>query len=313
MASVVEAAVKNVKAYEKVVVPAFPSPNMVSAWLGAIGESLAQTGGFHDDGELKWIFGARDLSFEDLADSRAGTGAATGDRWARADAAIAQGISVLIGKSSGVLKGAVERKKQALLAEYKTVKGRQLIHMCLDHLRTNKSMDFLYTFEDLVVIRWLGDEKLGEFLNAYKSTIAQLKFAIPEETLQHNLVDKMRMSKNPTITLELSWWERKELNDPDRNHAALLGSMELAISKKLELSNRASAKKRIDEAFADGRKASEAAPAPNGGAKAKAKSKAKAKGDKPTSKGGGKGGAKGDARTKSRDGRNTGDGAGGVL
>ena len=50
-----------------------------------------------------------------------------------------------------------------MIAKQTTIKGRQLVHMVLDHLKMNKAMAVIYTFQDLVQVKWMGDKEVQKF------------------------------------------------------------------------------------------------------------------------------------------------------
>ena len=112
-----------------------PAPNLVNPWLEQIAEALCNEGIRHDDMEIAWLFTVKDKTFDELYDSNLGGVAGHGQRWHRADAAIAKGLRIVINKLNNSLTDRVRRISTSMMTNRKLLRGRQLVRMVLEHLK----------------------------------------------------------------------------------------------------------------------------------------------------------------------------------
>ncbi|MFM7978817.1 MAG: hypothetical protein ACKPKO_05830, partial [Candidatus Fonsibacter sp.] len=60
------------------------------------------------------------------------------------------------------------------------LRGRQIIWMMIDYFKTNRSLQEQYTWQDIELIQWPGDEKLQWFYSRWKLITTSLSVKIPE-------------------------------------------------------------------------------------------------------------------------------------
>ena len=125
----------------------------------AIGESLVRTSGMTgDEVEIGWLFEVYDKTVEELGQL------SPDPRLRKADLQLAIQAEKVINKSSETVKYQLELKKTAIRQkENRILKGREMIWLVVDHFKMNASLKVLYTFQDLLEHRWLGDDKLEEY------------------------------------------------------------------------------------------------------------------------------------------------------
>eukprot|EP00969_Alexandrium_andersonii_P076207 3360317-Alexandrium_andersonii.AAC.1 len=108
--------------------------------------------------EVEWLFKFKTLTREELGQK------ATDLRLAKADSALAQAVRAMAEKSNELFKHEVSSEASRLLnGEGRLLRGRELVWMLAQYLKTNASMSMVFTIQDIMRFKWLGDNKLNEF------------------------------------------------------------------------------------------------------------------------------------------------------
>jgi len=139
------------------------------------------------------------------------------------------------------------------------------------YLRTNSTMDIVYSVTDLEKLKWTDDNKAHTFLHYWDYIIQGMKNKLPEDTLEDMLATQLR--KSPDMKMDMAHYDRCEHGEKDRCYQYLRRCITRLIEAKQLLKNRQS----IVDAFSGklNHLHPKGAPAPKS-AKAKAKAKAKA-------------------------------------
>ena len=158
------------------------------------------------------------------------------------------------------------RKDKSLLT------GRQLLWLMFRYLRTNSTMDIVYSVTDLEKLKWTDDNKAHTFLHYWDYIIQGMKNKLPEDTLEDMLATQLR--KSPEMKMDMAHYDRCEHGEKDKCYQYLRRCITRLIEAKQLTKNRQS----IVDAFSGklNHLHPKGAPAPKS-AKAKNRAKAKAK------------------------------------
>ena len=182
-------------------------------WLLSVGSNLAGSG-FGDDLEMPWLNAIKEATFDELSDSTRG-GKYERERFSKLDGALANAVQTIIANSKEAIKSDVFLKRRELGKQDKVLRGSQFIWMMLDFFKTNRSFSEVYTWQDVSSIKWLGDEKLGEFYAKWRSVVDVLTVEVDPKTLTETFLELIRPSK--VLAPDIHEFDRFDLDDPRRN------------------------------------------------------------------------------------------------
>ena len=120
-------------------IPKWPSYSGVTEWIYKIARNAFAMSQFYDQQEIGWVLEVWDKTFEELVD----TGEA---RYAYIDGQITQELEDKLPKTLEVEYNSKLKEASKLR---KTVMGRQLLKLCIQHFRTNTHMSLVYTYDNL--------------------------------------------------------------------------------------------------------------------------------------------------------------------
>eukprot|EP00974_Lingulodinium_polyedra_P058261 5612148-Lingulodinium_polyedra.AAC.1 len=67
--------------------------------------------------------------------------------------------------------------------------------MILDFFKTNRTLQQQYVFQDLANVKWMGDEKIEDFLRTDRHIVCNVQCEVPEHILREVLLKQMKQSK----------------------------------------------------------------------------------------------------------------------
>eukprot|EP00969_Alexandrium_andersonii_P237968 10503478-Alexandrium_andersonii.AAC.1 len=89
---------------------------------------------------------------------------------------LAIAVEDVINKSSETLKYDIQHAKNlAMDNERRTLRGREVVWMVFDYFKTHKSLQTYYSYQDLIALKWKGDEKLEEFYREWLHLVANIR------------------------------------------------------------------------------------------------------------------------------------------
>ena len=141
--------------------------------------------------------------------------------------------------------------------------------MIHEFFQTNRSMDMVYSVEDLASLAYPGDREMHTFRYYWNTITTSMQDKINDKTLANMLVKKLEASQE--LKEDIAHYYRKREGDPDHTYKYLRECMDVCIKRKMEKKNR---DQRVD-VLKKGGKGIPAAPGPVPKAKAKAKAKGK--------------------------------------
>ena len=96
-----------------------------------------------------------------------------------------------------------------------------------------------YTWADLERIRWLGDDRLGEFLVQWRKVTTNFPIEMPEESLCSILRDRLsRASPSSGVGMEVADLDRLDPSDPRLQYKSVLGMLDRVLSRQRMITNR---------------------------------------------------------------------------
>ena len=114
---------------------------------------MAATDGTHD--------------YEQLADS----GEA---RFHTLDQKLAVAMLPTIKTDNHILATKIQSLEEEEINKGRLIKGRQIVWLIFDHLKLNTHMKLLYSLEDLVNLKYLGDNKVHTFMRFWNVFVSKL-------------------------------------------------------------------------------------------------------------------------------------------
>ena len=142
----------------KMKIPKWPSYSGVTEWIYKIARNAFAMSQFYDQQEIGWVLEVWDKTFEELAD----TGEA---RYAYIDGQITQELEDKLPKTLEVEYNSKLKEASKLK---KTIMGRQLLKLCIQHFRTNTHMSMVYTYDNVNELQWFGDKRVLEFFKEWE-------------------------------------------------------------------------------------------------------------------------------------------------
>ena len=279
------------KAYEKLVVPTFPTSGEMTNWMIALGLSCV-CWGFSDEMEIDWLAECSSTTFEEFNQSGWASRSPplpfdTLDRWRKLDFALAKALRGIIKQSKESLTEDVILKTRECAQSKSILKGRQIVWMMLDYFKANRTLQEQYKYQDIEPLKWMGDEKLPQFFTKWTVITTGMVVPLDNRILCHIFLERIRPSKK--LASDVHEFDRMRDDDTYKNLKWLTDSIDRLLQRERMLSARALQTKRIQSGASltteQSNANSNAAPAQD---KDKGKGKGKAKG-----KGRGKGKGKG--------------------
>ena len=127
------------------------------------------------------------------------------------------------------------------------------------------------SFGALWEVKWLGDNKIPEFLNRYHTTLSTLQKMPDEESLRQNLYDKMRATTNQRLMVALQLYEA--LAKEEQTHEKLMTMLQDHCERELQDANNVASLKATENMWTVKGPGAAARPKPNAKGKAEAKTK----------------------------------------
>ena len=178
----------------------FPRFNGLKAWITEIGRNLHIKSQFGDKLEIAWIKEVFNKTFEELADPGL-------QRFRAMD-------SVLIPELEKKLPPALHRdyvnKNKELDNDDNIIGGRQIIKMIVEYFHTADVHTMMYSYENLHELKWKGDFKVPEFMDAWVEIVDNLVVPLKPNNLRDMLHKKMLEGETKLFTLDLHQFQRQK-------------------------------------------------------------------------------------------------------
>ena len=110
------------------------------------------------------------------------------------------------------------------------LRGRQLGWLVHNWFRLNPDMKQLYSIQDISDIKWMGDDKIFEFLELWKQIVANNAVQLTHKQLATILVQKLPV-KSSAIGQDVAYWNRLPEDDPQKSYEYLINSMERHLDR----------------------------------------------------------------------------------
>ena len=118
-------------------------------------------------------------------------------------------LAVLMKVAKGELAREILIFKDTEAANGRAVRGGQVLYLIDQYFKTKEKVGSLYSAEDLLRVRLLGDD-LSTFINNWESAMAGLSHTPDETILMELLLRELRQSKRRKYDLEMYESPRKE-------------------------------------------------------------------------------------------------------
>ena len=105
-------------------------------------------------------------------------------------------------------------------------RGRELLFIIFQHYSTGKTIDMLYSINDLQAIRSKADQ-LENFENTWVSVLNSLAVVPDTQLLEHLYYQQVKGMK--LIAEDINHYNRKDFGHPDRSYKFLYESVELQL------------------------------------------------------------------------------------
>ena len=164
-----------VKEAESIRLPDFPNPEMFRSWKIATREAIRAASDRPDDA-FEWILEVYDknASYEKLREP---------GKFVTLDTKLLAALSKV---AKGDLDKHILNFKETEAAQKRSVRGRQILYLFEQHVKTNEEVGSLYSVEDLLKVNMVGDD-LTSFLHNWESIIAGMSH-IPEEMILRDIL-----------------------------------------------------------------------------------------------------------------------------
>ena len=169
----------------------------------ALGRVVVSASPYTDDAEKLWIKEVQspDSTFESLAD--------TPERFHTLDNLLAVALMNVLPPP---LKLKVNRKEALLDKDDRLMTGRQILYMVRESFRTEAHMDVFYNLQDLMAVRWVGDDQMPKFLEKWDTVTEGMgPETIQEKTLRYLFLEQV--SHSTVLAEDVAHYHRLKPND----------------------------------------------------------------------------------------------------
>ncbi|MFM7987448.1 MAG: hypothetical protein ACKPKO_49860, partial [Candidatus Fonsibacter sp.] len=115
--------------------------------------------------------------------------------WTILDFALSRALQGMIKASGESLSEDVTLRAREYQQRSMILRGGQIIWMMIDYCKTNRSLQEQYTWQDIELLQWQGDDKLQWFYSRWKLITTSLAITIPEVVMRDTFLAKNRNSK----------------------------------------------------------------------------------------------------------------------
>ena len=221
------------KEAEKVLVPGFPTVTTLRAWRMQLGKNLVTASSKKDCKEIPWLLEtlAPEATFESLADSGL-------DRFRSLDIKLSTALTVTVrnAPAASALADDIHLKEEAVFNHGGMLAGRQILLMIYDFFKTNRSLDVIYSVEDLTSLQWMGDKDMHTFRFYWDQITGTLRDRLDEATLANILVKKLE--KSAELSEDIARYYRQNDGDKDHSYTYLRDCMTRCLQRRLQKTNR---------------------------------------------------------------------------
>ena len=121
-----------------------------------------------------------------------------------------------------------------------------LVKRIVEYHRTQPAMAQKYSYEDMDrATPWLGDDRMDEFLNNWVRVTGNVAFELPKELLLETFLKRIQQSKD-VLKIDITLFDRMELDDPQRNIDHLIRRMQAVISLRQMERNREAQRRNLN-------------------------------------------------------------------
>ncbi len=221
------------KEAEKVIVPKFPTVANRKTWRVPVARALFSASAKIDLAETAWFnetFEERE-TFEMLADSGS-------ERFVSPDIKLPVALSGMIRDAPDArpLLDEVMLKEEQAFANNFILKGRQIAWMVNNWLRTNTSLDLVYSVEDLTRLQCTSDKDLHNFRHKWNMITGSMVDELKDKSLENILVSKLTNVRDSSE--DLAHYYRAKEGTPDRSYQFLRARIDDCLERRQQKQNR---------------------------------------------------------------------------
>ena len=220
-----EIVTRRIKEQDKVIGPKFPTINTLRPFHNQIGRNLVLASGRTDGAEVKWWneILQEGSKFEDFAN--------TGDpRHATLDLKLHCTLNQCIKEGNKTLATQVASMEDEAMKRGEILKGRQLGWLIHNWFRISPDMKPLYGLQEITDLKWMGDDKIFEFLHLWKQIVENNVIQLTEPQLAEILVGKMK-GHTKVLEADVAYWFRLPAGNEQKTHQYLLNSMQSHLDR----------------------------------------------------------------------------------
>ena len=196
---------------DKVTVPALPGVNQLIYWRASVARNLQAASGRTDDSPTEWLLEAekKGVTFDDMAKCK--------EEFMTLDNKLCAALSNCIKNGKALmLEQEFLTKEAEMLQKQKTIRGRQVYWLIIQFRKTSESLGGIYNLQDLISVKWMGDQNMFTFYNKWK---ARADAVIQDGgTNKKGLRDLLyeQMSKSRALQADLAHYHRQDEDSEDK-------------------------------------------------------------------------------------------------
>ena len=177
--------------------------------------NLVLASGRTDGLEVKWLNevytgGSQFEDFNSWGDAR----------FATLDIKLHSAITAIIKEGNRTLATKLASLEGAALDKGTILKGRQVVWLIHDWFRLNPDMKPLCGLQEITDLKWLGDDKIFEFLELLRQIVENNSIQLSEKQLAVILVEKPAASK--VLAQDVALWRMLAENDGQKSYDYLM-------------------------------------------------------------------------------------------
>ena len=116
------------------------------------------------------------------------------------------------------------------------IKGRQILWMIHEYHKMDAELGALYDIQDLLSVKFRGDDQLEWFYTTWKSVIQNLNEPLSENIQESIFLTQLRESR--ALKDEIAHYDRVDVDHPDRSYKFLKRTVRKYINRVRKEKNR---------------------------------------------------------------------------
>ena len=219
-------------------VPRVPTQSTeLEGWLNSVEHAVMACA---SDGTKawRWVREVKDPKAE-LGDFRL-----PGKAFTRLDRKLAQAITERLGSTSSVAQYLDQQARQWEERRDAPLSGRQILWLICDYYAVSEVQSKMFTMRELEGVKWQGDSKMEDFLNAWSRVYDGLKVKPDPLYVRDLFIERLRNSKKECISI-VQKFEDAEEGEEHRGYAWLHDALQKRIKMHRDQRNRAAIARNI--------------------------------------------------------------------